>query len=69
MKTEIKIIRSEKSWIESSAIEQLKKVGELKGVVQAVGMPDLHPGKTPVGAEDKMIKVIASLTPLITYKV
>jgi release factor H-coupled RctB family protein len=50
MKTEIKIIRSEKSWIESSAIEQLIKVAELEGVVQAVGMPDLHPGKTPVGA-------------------
>lgn len=50
MTTEIRIIRSEKSWIESSAVDQLKKVAELKGIVQAVGMPDLHPGKTPVGA-------------------
>lgn len=50
MTTEIKIIRSEKSWIESSAVEQLKKVAELEGMILAVGMPDLHPGKTPVGA-------------------
>ncbi|GAA0181068.1 RNA ligase RtcB family protein [Clostridium sediminicola] len=50
MTTEIKIIRSEKSWIESSAVEQLEKVAKLEGMVQAVGMPDLHPGKTPVGA-------------------
>ncbi|MCY6369342.1 RNA ligase RtcB family protein [Clostridium ganghwense] len=46
----IKIVKSEKSWIESNAVEQLKKVAQLKGIVKAVGLPDLHVGKTPVGA-------------------
>lgn len=46
----IKIIKSDKSWMEGNAIEQLKKVAELKGIVNAVGLPDLHLGKTPVGA-------------------
>lgn len=50
MDKEIKIIKSEKSWIESSAIEQLKSVTRLNGMVRAVGLPDLHMGKTPVGA-------------------
>ncbi|MDP4142863.1 MAG: RNA ligase RtcB family protein [Bacillota bacterium] len=46
----IRVVKSDKSWIESSAVEQLKKVAELKGIISAVGLPDLHPGKTPVGA-------------------
>lgn len=46
----IKIIRNEKSWIENDAVEQLKKVVGLRGMIKAVGLPDLHPGKTPVGA-------------------
>lgn len=50
MENKVKVIKSEKSWIESNAIEQLEKVSELKGVVKAVGLPDLHFGKTPVGA-------------------
>jgi release factor H-coupled RctB family protein len=50
MDNKIKIVRSEKSWIESNAVEQLKKVSELKGIIKAVGLPDLHMGKTPVGA-------------------
>lgn len=50
MDNKVKIIKSEKSWVESNAIEQLEKVSELKGVVKAVGLPDLHFGKTPVGA-------------------
>jgi len=50
MENKIKIVQNEKSWMESSAIEQLKKVAELEGIVKAVGLPDLHPGKTPVGA-------------------
>ncbi|MDS0527047.1 RNA ligase RtcB family protein [Clostridium sp. SHJSY1] len=45
-----KIIYTEKSWMESEGIEQVKKLSTLKGVVLAVGYPDLHPGKTPVGA-------------------
>jgi release factor H-coupled RctB family protein len=50
MNNKVKIVRSEKSWIESSAVEQLGKVAELKGIIKAVGLPDLHVGKTPVGA-------------------
>jgi release factor H-coupled RctB family protein len=50
MDNKIKVIKSEKSWIESNAIEQLEKVSELEGVIKAVGLPDLHIGKTPVGA-------------------
>lgn len=45
-----KIIYTEKSWMESEGIEQVKNLSTLKGVVLAVGYPDLHPGKTPVGA-------------------
>lgn len=45
-----KIIYTEKSWMESEGIEQVKKLSTLNGVVLAVGYPDLHPGKTPVGA-------------------
>lgn len=39
------------TWIESDAIQQLTKTSELSGVIRAVGMPDLHPGRGyPVGA-------------------
>ena len=47
---DITIISSEKNWIESTAIDQLKKAATLDGMVRVVGLPDLHPGKTPVGA-------------------
>lgn len=50
MENKIKVIKSEKSWMESNAVEQLMKVAELEGVIRAVGLPDLHVGKTPVGA-------------------
>ncbi|WPC43875.1 RNA ligase RtcB family protein [Clostridium sp. JS66] len=44
-----KIIYTEKSWMESEGVEQVKKLSNLKGVILAVGYPDLHPGKTPIG--------------------
>ncbi len=47
---DITIISSEKNWMESAAIDQLKKAAALDGMVRAIGLPDLHPGKTPVGA-------------------
>ncbi|WP_432402770.1 RNA ligase RtcB family protein [Wukongibacter sp. M2B1] len=50
MNKTLKIVKSEKSWIESSAIDQLKRASELKGIIKTVGLPDLHVGKTPVGA-------------------
>ena len=43
------IIANEKCMIEQSAVDQLMGVAALPGVVCAVGLPDLHPGKTPVG--------------------
>ena len=47
----IKIIKSEKSWIEGGAIQQLEAVAELSGFVNAIGLPDLHQGKGfPIGA-------------------
>lgn len=45
----ITIISSERNWLEQSAVEQLKQVASLPGVSKAVGLPDLHPGRTPVG--------------------
>lgn len=37
--------------METSAVDQLRRVAELEGVVAAIGMPDLHPGKgAPIGA-------------------
>ncbi len=48
---EFRIISSKKNWIESLAVEQLEKTAKLPGMLAAVGMPDLHPGKdTPIGA-------------------
>lgn len=50
MDSKIIIVKSHQSWIESNAIDQLKHTAELKGIIKAVGLPDLHVGKTPVGA-------------------
>lgn len=47
----IHIITSETNWIEGEAIRQLEKTAELPGIMIAVGLPELHPGKgIPVGA-------------------
>lgn len=46
----ITIISSEKNWMESAALDQLNKIATLNGMLKVVGLPDLHPGKTPVGA-------------------
>jgi len=44
------LIKNAKLWLESKAIEQLGYVSQLPGVITAVGMPDLHPGRNaPVG--------------------
>jgi release factor H-coupled RctB family protein len=45
----ITIISSEKNWIEQTALNQLRQAASLPGVKRAVGLPDLHPGRTPVG--------------------
>lgn len=45
------VIANADTWMEDSAIEQLKKTSELPGMVAVAGMPDLHPGRGyPVGA-------------------
>jgi len=46
----LKIIKNEKIWMETNAIDQLKKIEMYNGVVDIIGMPDLHSGFTPVGA-------------------
>ncbi len=49
--TTVRVIASPDSWIESDAVNQLMRTADLPGMIAAVGMPDLHPGKgTPVGA-------------------
>ena len=45
------VIAAPRLWIEGAAIQQLAKTVQLPGMVRAVGMPDLHPGKgAPIGA-------------------
>lgn len=45
------IIASDKTWIEGKAIEQLHETARLPGMINVVGLPDLHPGKgSPIGA-------------------
>ncbi len=51
IKPVIRLIASDKNWIEGEAVRQLHKTGEFPGMRLIVGMPDLHPGKgNPVGA-------------------
>ena len=51
MENKYSIISTEKSWIEGEAVEQLKNAAKLSGMIEVVGMPDLHPGKGfPIGA-------------------
>lgn len=45
----VKLVSTEKNWMESTAIVQLKNLAMLSGVREVVGLPDLHAGKTPVG--------------------
>lgn len=45
----ITLITSGKNWMEQAGIDQLCGVSKLSGVVKTVGLPDLHPGKSPVG--------------------
>jgi release factor H-coupled RctB family protein len=45
------VIANADTWMEDSAIEQLKRTSQLPGMVAVAGMPDLHPGRGyPVGA-------------------
>lgn len=47
----VNLIANTDTWIEGKAIQQLEKTAELDGIIQAAGMPDLHPGRGyPIGA-------------------
>ncbi|WP_407524270.1 RNA ligase RtcB family protein [Methylobacterium oryzisoli] len=47
----VRVIASASTWIEGEALDQLDAAARLPGMIEAVGMPDLHPGKgSPVGA-------------------
>jgi release factor H-coupled RctB family protein len=47
----VRIIASERSWIEGEAVRQLENTAALQGMKICIGLPDLHPGRgTPVGA-------------------
>ncbi|MFZ1829067.1 MAG: RNA ligase RtcB family protein [Candidatus Competibacteraceae bacterium] len=51
MTSNYQLIASPESWIEGEAIRQLEQTAALPGMRQAVGLPDLHPGKGyPIGA-------------------
>jgi release factor H-coupled RctB family protein len=47
----VRVVASASTWIEGEALRQLDATAALPGMVESVGMPDLHPGKgSPVGA-------------------
>jgi len=51
LENKIKIFASNKNWIEGEALRQLEKTATLNGIVSAIGMPDIHPGRgNPIGA-------------------
>ena len=51
MKDNVKVFASSRNWVDGEALRQLHKTAEMPGVIEAVGMPDIHPGKgNPVGA-------------------
>jgi len=51
VKAEVTILASENSWIEGEAIRQLNRTAEMPGMLKAVELPDIHPGKGhPIGA-------------------
>lgn len=49
MNEKLILISNEKIWIEQAAKDQLEGVSRLVGVKKTVGLPDIHPGKSPVG--------------------
>jgi release factor H-coupled RctB family protein len=47
----VTVFASDRSWIESDAVDQCHQVAKLDGMTHVAGMPDLHPGKgAPIGA-------------------
>jgi release factor H-coupled RctB family protein len=51
LNSSVRLVASPGAWMEGEAVRQLYAASSLAGVRQAVGFPDLHPGKgAPVGA-------------------
>ncbi len=47
----VRLMISDKNWLETAAVDQLIQTAGLPGMVCGVGLPDLHPGKgQPIGA-------------------
>lgn len=50
-KASVRIIAQDSLWVESESIRQLEYAANLEGMIEAIGMPDIHPGKGyPIGA-------------------
>jgi release factor H-coupled RctB family protein len=51
LSSRVNLVANSDTWIEGKAVQQLEKTSQLEGIVQTVGMPDLHPGRGyPIGA-------------------
>jgi release factor H-coupled RctB family protein len=51
IETNVRLVASARTWIESEALRQFLAAAKLPGVRRAVGLPGLHPGQgAPVGA-------------------
>lgn len=58
MNSKTTLIANEKCWMEHTALTQLENVSNLNGVIRAVGLPDLHAGKSPVGIAVEIERII-----------
>ena len=68
--TSVRLFASPKSWVEGEAVSQLYATTKLDGMRQAVGFPDLHPGKgSPVGAAFVTNTVTVLADPTAPYPV
>ena len=48
---DVRVLASPKNWIDGAAAQQLERTAALPGMRLAVGLPDLHPGRSsPIGA-------------------
>ena len=62
MTSNYQLIASPQTWIEGEALRQLEQTAALPGMRQAVGLPDLHPGKGyPIGAAFLSEKIYPAL--------
>ncbi len=54
------LISSGKNWVEQAAVDQLRGVSRLPGMIRTVGLPDLHPGNTPGNGGFEPGKILSS---------